>query len=72
MGYRDKKNPWNALFDKFCSKCPNTAKRVESWRPFRYPVIDIYLNDGTRMIYDDNTGRVNFVETDEDIYRIIL
>ena len=72
MGYRDSKNPWHMLFDKFCKKCPNISKQVKSWRPFIYPVIDIRLNDGTRMIYNDDTGRSDFVKTDEDIYRIIF
>ena len=72
MGYRDSRNPWNVVFDKFCSKCPNTAKHVKSWRPFEYPVIDIYLDDGTRMIYNDNTGRVEFVKTDADIYKVMF
>ena len=72
MGYRDSRNPWNAACDKFCSKCPNTAKHVKSWRPFEYPVIDIYLDDGTRMIYNDNIGRAEFVKTDTDIYKVMF
>lgn len=66
MGYRDKKNPWHVVFDKFKEAHPNLSNDIKALHPtIVYPIIAIELNDGTTLFYHGETTTSKVINPDD-------
>ena len=64
MGYRDSKNPWFVIFDKFRDTHPNLSAHIKALRPtIVYPIIEVELNDSTTMLYHGETSTSKVINT---------
>ena len=57
-----KKVTWELIFADFKSRHPNLQKEVTYWRPRDYLVIELWMNDGTTMIYNYETHKAEFAK----------
>ena len=55
-----KKITWEVIFDDFKQRHPNLAKRINRYNSYGYATIQIYLDDGMKLIYNYDTKRATF------------
>ena len=56
-----RKVTWKDIFDTFKSVYPRLSKEAQDYRPYNYMSIVVYLEDGTKMIYDDMAKRAKML-----------
>lgn len=71
MGYRDKKNPWHVLFDKFKEENPDLVDEIKMFHPVEYPVIKIDFKDGRCILYHGETTETKDIGN-EHMYKVLF
>ncbi len=74
MSYRDKKNPWHCIFDSFKNEHADLSESIEVFHPVEYPIIEVDLNDGTRLLYHGVTKKLRYINESikNDFYKHLL
>ena len=49
------------IFENFKSVYPRLSKEAQDYRPYNYMSIVIYLEDGSRVVYDDLMKRARML-----------
>ena len=49
------------IFENFKSVYPRLSKAAQDYRPYNYMSIVIYLEDGSRVVYDDLMKRARML-----------
>lgn len=52
---------WKDIFNNFKSVYPRLSKEAQDYRPYNYMSIVVYLEDGTKVIYDDMAKRAKML-----------
>lgn len=60
MGYRDKKNPWHVLFDKFKDEHRELVDKIKIFHPIIYPVIQVDFLNGEKLLYNGKTRKITY------------
>ena len=61
-----KKITWNMIFADFKQRHPNLRKEVSYWCPRDYLIIELWLKDGRRMLYDYWNHKAEFIQKEND------
>ena len=56
-----RKVTWKDIFENFKSVYPRLSKEAQDYRPYNYMSIVIYLEDGSRVVYDDLMKRARML-----------
>lgn len=56
-----RKVTWKDIFNNFKSVYPRLSKEAQDYRPYNYMSIVVYLEDGTKVIYDDMAKRAKML-----------
>lgn len=56
-----RKVTWKDIFENFKSVYPRLSKAAQDYRPYNYMSIVIYLEDGSRVVYDDLMKRARML-----------
>ena len=56
-----RKVTWKDIFNNFKSVYPRLSKEAQDYRPYNYMSIVVYLEDGTKVIYDDMVKRAKML-----------
>lgn len=56
-----RKVTWKDIFENFKSVYPRLSKEAQDYRPYNYMSIVIYLEDGSRVVYDDLMKRARIL-----------
>lgn len=56
-----RKVTWKDIFENFKSVYPRLSKEAQDYRPYNYMSIIIYLEDGSRVVYDDLMKRARML-----------
>lgn len=70
MGYRDKKNPWHAIFEEFNIRYPELALFIVATHPVIHPVVQIDFRNGSKALYNGKTHIYQMI--DENNYDRVL
>lgn len=65
-----RKVTWKDIFNNFKSVYPRLSKEAQNYRPYNYMSIVVYLEDGTKVIYDDMAKRAKMLVGIGSCYRI--
>lgn len=57
-----KKITWNKIYQDFKQRHPDLRKKVTHWCPYDYLTIELWIDDGTRMIYDYWSHMAKFIK----------
>lgn len=57
-----KKITWNNIYKDLKKHFPNTYKRTTYWHPHDYATIEIYLEDGSKALYNFDSKKVTFLD----------
>ena len=57
-----KKITWNIIHKALKENFPSTYKRTVYWHPHVYATIEIYLEDGSKALYNFDFNEVIFLE----------
>ena len=60
-----RKITWNMIYADFKRRHPNLRKEVTYWRPKAYSTIELWLKDGSRMIYDYDCHEAKFISRED-------
>lgn len=53
---------WIDIFKDFKQRHPNLSKNVEYWRPDNFLRIEIFMKDGTKMMYEYDKHKATFLK----------
>ncbi len=53
---------WERIYKNFRKHFPTLAKRVTYWHPHDYATIEIYLDDGSKILYNFDFDKVTFIK----------
>ena len=56
-----RKVTWKDILNNFKSVYPRLSKEAQDYRPYNYMSIVVYLEDGTKVIYDDMAKRAKML-----------
>lgn len=56
---------WNAIYKDFKDRHPNLWKEVTYWRPLAFATIEIWLTDGSKMKYNYDEHKAEFISISE-------
>lgn len=56
-----RKVTWKDIFDNFKAVYPRLSKAALDYRPYNYMSIVVYLEDGTKVMYDDIAKRAKML-----------
>ena len=52
---------WKDIYQDFKSRYPNLSKHVIGYEPYNYATIKLWLDDGNKMIYDQELKRATLL-----------